>query len=191
MADVVEFDLFGDGRWILAFDGRVLEVFGTVHPEWNVNNLVTVDSWRIHITHLNVKVTGPDKKGYRAVNFCSHSDPTGAFKVKEVTESQWNRLRPFLDTLSAATGSSASSNAADPLLAAKMSALQALLSQHDVHLSSQPDAVRRAVVGDLRAAGVAIDPDTFVMRLTGPGQVDAVLEVYQLHGLLPRDSSIG
>jgi hypothetical protein len=190
MADVLEFDLFGDGRWILAFDGRVLEIFGSVHPGWNVNNLVSVDSWRIHVTHLNVEVTGPDKKGYRAVNFCSHSDPTGAFKAKEVTESQWNRLQPFLETVEAATGSVASSNASDQLLATKMTALQALLSQHDVHLSSQPDQVRNTVIGDLRAAGVAIDPDTLVMRLTGPGQVDAVLEVYQLHGLLPRDASI-
>jgi hypothetical protein len=58
-------------------------------------------------------------------------------------------------------------------------------------LSSQPDDVRNAVVSDLQAAGVPIDPASLAMRLTDPGQADAVLAVYQRHGLLPPDASIG
>jgi hypothetical protein len=191
MADVVEFDLFANGKWILAFDGRVLEIFGRIHPNWNVNNLVDVDSWRIHVTQLNIKVTGPDKKGFREVDFCSHADPNGAFRASQLDEPQWSRLQPFLETLTKAAGAAAPGSTSDELLATKSSAFQALTSEHDVHLGSQPEDVRRAVVRDLGAAGVSMDPDSLLMRLTDPGQVDAVVEVYKRHHLLPPDASIG
>ena len=187
---MVELDLFANGNWILAFDGRVLEIFGSVHPNWNVNNLVSVDSWRIHVTQLTVKVAGPDKKGMREVDFCTHSDPNGAFKVSQLNETQWGRLQPFLETLAKATAPAASGSPSDALLESKLSAFQDLLGQHDVHLSQQPEDVRRAVVSDLQAAGIAIDPDSLIMKFTDPGQFDAALEVYKRHLLLPADASI-
>jgi len=153
MPDAVELDLFANGNWILAFDGRVLEIFGSVHPHWNVNNLVSVDSWRIRVTQLNVKVTGPDQKGFREVDFCSHSDPQGAFKVSQLNDTQWGRLQPFLETLAKATAPAATGSPSDPLLAAKQSAFQALILQHDIHLVQQLDDVRRAVVRGPQGAG--------------------------------------
>jgi hypothetical protein len=191
MAEVLELDLFANGKWILAFDGRVLEIFGNVHPNWNVNNLVSVDAWRIHIKQLNVKVTGPDKKGFREVDFCSLSDPLGAFKVSKLDEAQWGRLDPFLATLATAMGSGAGDSESAELLATKQRAFQALISQHDIHLSQQTDDVRQAVVSALQAAGVAVDPGTLVMKFTDPAQFDTALEIYQQHLLLPADASLG
>ena len=191
MADVLELDLFANGKWILAFDGRVLEIFGSVHPNWNVNNLVSVDAWRIHVKQLNVKVTGPDKKGFREVDFCSPSDPLGAFKVSQLDEEQWGRLEPFLATLAKAMGSGTGESEAAELLATKQRAFQALISQHDIHLSQQPDDVRQAVVSEIQAVGVAVDPDTMMMRFTDPAQFDATLEIYKKHLLLPADASLG
>lgn len=196
MADVVELDPFANGDWLLAFDGRMLEICGTILVGGGVDWTTVADSWRIHVRQLNVKVTGPDKKGYHAVAFCSlnHLSHPKMYEsivtFSELNDAQLDRFQPLLDALARATGIAAPSNASDELVATKTSALQALLSQHDVHLTSQPDDVRNAVVGDLRAVGVAIDPDTFVMRLTDPGQVDALLEIYKRHGLLPADASI-
>jgi hypothetical protein len=191
MVDVLEFDLFADGKWILAFDGRVLEIFGNVHPNWNVNNLVSVDAWRIHVKQLNVKVTGPDKKGFREVDFCSPSDPLGAFKVSKLDEAQWGRLDPFLATLANAMRSGSGDSESAELLATKQRAFQGLISQHDIHLSQQPDDVRHAVVSELQAAGVAVDADTLVMKFTDPAQFDAALEIYKQRLLLPADASLG
>jgi hypothetical protein len=154
------------------------------------NNLVSVDSWRIHIKQLDVKVTGPDKKGYREVDFCSPSDQLGAFKVSKVDEAQWSRLEPFLETLAKGMGSTAESSGSAELLATKQRAFQALLSQHDIHLFQQPDDVRQAVVSGIQAAGGAVDPNTLVMKFTDPAQFDAALEVYKQHLLLPADASL-
>jgi hypothetical protein len=190
VSDVLELDLFENGEWILAFDGRVLEIFGRIHPNWNVNNLVDVDSWRIHVRQLDVKVTGPDKKGYHEIAFCSHADPSGAFKVAKLDESRLSRLQPFLEALATASGAVATGSTSDPLLAAKGRAFQAVTAEHDIHLGSQPEDVRRAVVSDLQAAGVSIDPDSLMMRFTDLAQFDAALEIYKRHGLLPADASI-
>jgi hypothetical protein len=196
MADVLEVDAFANGKWILAFDGRMLEISGNIHvPGGSGVNWTTVaDSWRIHVTHLNVDATGPDKKGYHQIAFCSLNHPeftNGIVTFTKLTDTQWSRFQPLLDALAKAAGAAATDSTSDGLLATKTNALQALLTQHDVHLSSQPDNVRNAVVSDLQAAGVPIDPVSLAMRFTDPGQADAMLEVYQRHGLLPRDASIG
>jgi hypothetical protein len=196
VADVVEVDAFADGRWVVAFDGRMLEISGNIHvPGGSGVNWATVaDSWRIHVTHLNVEATGPDKKGYHQVAFCSLNHPeftNGIVTFTKLSDTQRGRFQPLLDALAKASGVPAPGSESDGLLATKTSALQAVLAQHDVHLSSQPDDVRNAVVSDLQAAGVPIDQASLAMRLTDPGQADAMLEVYQRHGLLPADASIG
>jgi hypothetical protein len=169
-----------------------LEIFGRVHPEWNVNNLVDLDSWRIHVSQLTVKTTGPDKKGYRTVAFCSHADPSGAFKVTDLLESQWNRLQPFLETLASATRSATQASpviAAGDALTAKASAFQKLQAEYDAHLSSQPESVQRVMISELQTAGVDIANDG-QMKLTEPAQVDALVETYKRYGLLPPEASL-
>jgi hypothetical protein len=192
MADVLEVDPYANDNWILAFDGRVLEIFGKIHVPANPSSGWDADAWRVHVRQLNVKVTGPDKKGVREVGFCSPSNPTAYKTTFEFNDEQWSRVQPLLDALAkASSGTDAASSRSDDLLATKSSALQTLLSQHDIRLGSQPEDVRRAVVSELQAASVPIDPNSFVMRLTNPGQVDAVFEIYQRHGLLPPDATLG
>lgn len=193
MADVVEVDPFANGRWILAFDGRVLEIFGPILVGGGVNWTTVADSWRVHVKHVRVEPTGPDKHGLRGVSFGSlvnERTKGGIVRLTELDDTQWNRLQPLLDALATAAGTDALISGSPELLATKMSAFQALLSQYGVHLSSQSDAVRNAVVGDLRGAGVPIDPDSLAARVTDPAQIDAWLEVYKRHGLLPPATSL-
>ncbi len=196
MSDVVEFEPFG--AWIFALNGRVLEIFGPIHPGWNVNNLVYLDSWRIHVKHLNVQVAGPDKKGFHEVAFLSQAHSGGAspngssiVTFTKLDDAQRSRFQPLLDALANVTAATASGGASNELLATKTNALQALLSRHGVRLGSQPEDVRRAVVSDLQAAGIAIDPDSLAMQFTDPGQPDTMLAVYKRHDLLPADAAIG
>ena len=97
----------------------------------------------------------------------------------------------LLDALAKAREPDAPGSASAELLEIKKSAFQALLRQHDVHLSGQPADVRNAVIDELQSAGVPIDSESLAARLTDPRQIDAWLEVYKRHGLLPRDASIG
>jgi len=194
MADVLEVEPFENGRWVLAFDGRVLEIFGPVLVGGGVNWTTVADSWRVHVKHLSVKPTGPDKKGLRGLSFCSlvnQRTRDGIVHFEELDDMQWNRFQPLLGALANAAGTAAPAGASAELLVTKINAFAALKSQYDLHLAAQPDEVRNAVVRDLQAAGVPIDPDSLASRLTDPTQVDAWLEVYKRHGLLPPDASVG
>jgi hypothetical protein len=195
MGEVLEIDPFANGHWVLAFDGRVLEIFGPILVGGGVNWTTAADSWRIHVKHLSVKPTGPDKHGLRGLAFGSlvnqHTKNGGIANFYNLDEAQWNRFQPLLEALAKAAEPDAPGSASAELLATKGSAFQALLNQYDLHLSSQPDGVRNAVVGDLQSAGVPIDPVSFAVKVTAPTQIDAWLEVYKRHGLLPPDASIG
>ncbi len=126
MADVLEVDPFANGEWIFVLDGRILEICGRIHPGWNTGTSTLVDSWWVHVTHLNVKVTGPDKKGFHEVAFCTRANPAAyQLTFAKLTDAQWSRLQPLLDALAKATGTAAPDSTSD---ATKTSALQALLT---------------------------------------------------------------
>jgi hypothetical protein len=115
----------------------------------------------------------------------------GIVLFQQLDDAQWNRFQPLLDALAKATGPATPAGGSAELLATKMSALTVLQSQHGIRLAEQPDDVRAAVVSDLQAAGVPIDPDSLAAKVTDPTQIDAWLEVYKRHGLLPPDASVG
>jgi hypothetical protein len=81
MAEMLEFDPYANGQFILAFDGRILEIFGKITSRIDMHP-TTTDSWSIHVKQLNVKVTGPDKKGLREVRFLTPASPKLAPKTK-------------------------------------------------------------------------------------------------------------
>jgi hypothetical protein len=194
MADVLEVDPFANSNWILKFDGQILEIFGDIEVGGGANWTTVADSWRVHVKHLDVTTSGPDRHGFREVAFGSRNNPRMRKVIQSFTkldDAQWDRFQPLLEALAKATTAGAASTASDPLLAAKQSAFQALISQHDIHLSQQPDDVRRAVVSEIQASGVAVDPDKLVMKFTDPAQFDALLEIYKRHLLLPPDASLG
>jgi hypothetical protein len=97
VADVLEVSPFGDaGDCIIAFDGRVLEVFSHFHPISDFD----VDSMRVHVKQLSVTVSGPDRKGRRKVRFAGKS--RFGFTLANLEDAQWSSLPPLLDALKAA-----------------------------------------------------------------------------------------
>jgi len=96
VADVLEVDPFGDGDSIIAFDGRVLEVFFHFHPL----NDFDVDSMRIHVRQLSVSASDPDRKGRRKVKLAGKS--RFSFTAADLDEARWNSMQPLLDALKAA-----------------------------------------------------------------------------------------
>ena len=79
----------GVGNAILAFDGRVLEVF----PSGAI-------SQRIHLEHLAVAVSEPNRKGRRRLTLLG----AGQTYVRDfyIEEDQWPTVQPLLDSLEAA-----------------------------------------------------------------------------------------
>ena len=195
MGEVLEVDPFANGHWLLAFDGRVLEIFGPILVGGGVDWTTVADSWRIHVKHVSVTPTDPDKHGLRGLAFGSlvnqHTKNGGIANFHNLDDEQWNRFQPLLDALAKAREADARGSASGELLESKKSAFQALLSQYDLHLSEQPADVRNAVVDELQSAGVPIDSESLAARLTDSRQIDAWVEVYKRHGLLPPDASIG
>jgi hypothetical protein len=51
--------------------------------------------------------------------------------------------------------------------------------------------VRTAVTSEEQAAGIPVNPDSLAVNITEARQLDALLEIYKRHGLLPPDASIG
>jgi hypothetical protein len=99
MAAVLEVEPFANGHWVLAFDGRVLEIFGPILVGGGVNWTTVADSWRVHIKHLSVKPTGPDKHGLRGLSFCSlvnQKTKDGVVRFEQLDDAQWNRFQPLL-----------------------------------------------------------------------------------------------
>jgi hypothetical protein len=69
---------------LIAFDGRVLELFFG-------------QGLRFHVAVLTVEVSGPDKKGFRTLTFKSQRT-----SQLQVDGEAFDRLRPILDALHAA-----------------------------------------------------------------------------------------
>ncbi len=78
----------GDG--LLAFDGRVLEVFGFSGSA----------STRFHVRNVDVEIADPDRKGRRSVRIKPAS--RGGGLQLEVDEGDWPSVGPFLDRVLAA-----------------------------------------------------------------------------------------
>lgn len=93
--DVLEVSPWDDDRCIIAFDGRVLEVFWRFQvADFNA------DSRRTHVKQLTVTVSGPDRKGRRKVRLAGKSHI--GFTAVDLEEPQWESLQPLLDALRAA-----------------------------------------------------------------------------------------
>ncbi|WP_216591274.1 hypothetical protein [Streptomyces brasiliscabiei] len=79
------------GHEVLSFDGRILEIFGS-HPK------------RFHIRHLELRVTGPDRKGRRTLEI----DAPGTHSTWHYTAAEWEGapgLAALLEAVRAAVAS--------------------------------------------------------------------------------------
>jgi hypothetical protein len=79
---VDQLDIQLDQQRLMAFDGRVLEVFGGAVR-------------RFHVALLTVAVSDPDKRGYRTITLTQATDDSSL----PVDESTYERLAPLLDAL--------------------------------------------------------------------------------------------
>jgi hypothetical protein len=109
MADVLELDL-GEYRFVL--DGRVLEIFGPIKPDWILNQRVYLSSWRFHVTQLNVKATGPDGKGLYDVAFFTlpgmgDKDGLPVVTLSKLDYAQRSSLQPLFDAIAKGIGAAA------------------------------------------------------------------------------------
>jgi len=105
VGEVLEVDPFANGKWTLAFDGRVFEIFGPILVGGGVNWTTVADSWRIHINNLLVQVKGPDRHGFHEVAFGSQVNQhtqDGIPPFVELNDAQFARFRPLFDALGAA-----------------------------------------------------------------------------------------
>jgi hypothetical protein len=84
---------------ILAFDGRVLEIFGQLAGS-GANR-------RWHVRDLAVSIEGPDRKGRHAVQFKVASSNTGRCRL-EIEDDEWTFAEPFLRRVQEAVGESSS-----------------------------------------------------------------------------------
>ncbi len=73
---------------LLAFDGRVVEIFGFPGSE----------SLRFHIANLKLEITGPDRKGRHSVQLKPLSRHTGGC-LFEVREEDWPAAEAYLDNV--------------------------------------------------------------------------------------------
>jgi hypothetical protein len=79
------------GDSLLAFDGRVLEVFGFSGSE----------SLRFHVRNIEITVEDPDRKGRRWLRVKPASKGSGGCMF-EVAPEDWPPLAPFIDRVMAA-----------------------------------------------------------------------------------------
>ncbi|MEU4506784.1 hypothetical protein OG195_44615 (plasmid) [Streptomyces sp. NBC_01362] len=82
------------GTDIYSFDGRILEIFG-IFPA------------RFHIRHLDLRVTGPDRKGKRTVEI-GHGRVQGGGTIRSYTAAEWEQahgLAALLEAVQAAIDS--------------------------------------------------------------------------------------
>ena len=73
---------------LLAFDGRVVEVFGFPGSE----------SLRFHIGNLRLEVNGPDRKGRYMIQMKPASRGSGGCAF-EVGPDEWPEAGPFFDAI--------------------------------------------------------------------------------------------
>ena len=79
------------GDSLLAFDGRVLEVFGFMGSE----------SLRFHVRNVELSIDEPDRRGRRSVRIRPAARGSGGCQL-EVDEDDWRAVGPFLDRVLAA-----------------------------------------------------------------------------------------
>lgn len=75
------------GEVVLAFDGRVLELF-----QWR-----TADPQRLHALLLHVHAEEPDRKGRRAVHLTTRPGGRGGGVRLSVRGEDWTRVQPVLE----------------------------------------------------------------------------------------------
>ncbi|MFJ9629836.1 hypothetical protein ACIRU8_19205 [Streptomyces sp. NPDC101175] len=75
---------------IYSFDGRILEIFG-IFPA------------RFHVRHLDLRVTGPDRKGNRTVEI-GHGQVRGGGTIRNYTAEEWEQADGLGALLAAVRG---------------------------------------------------------------------------------------
>jgi hypothetical protein len=98
MPDLLEVDVFDDGGWIFAFDGRVFEIFGKFVASTDIHQH-TNDSWRVHLNQLHFDITGPDKKGLYSMTF--NTPAANELKTFKLDEAALGRIMPLVDAVMA------------------------------------------------------------------------------------------
>jgi hypothetical protein len=88
----VEFEDYLLGEVIVAFDGRVVEVF----------RRDVVETFRAHVRQLHLEKTGPDRRGRHTVEFATTSRGRGGFKLTVPPES-WEQMAGFVAAVEAAS----------------------------------------------------------------------------------------
>ena len=83
---------------VLAFDGRVLEIFGVQRPGSGPSS--QYESVRFHIANIVFQPEGPDRKGRYLVIF-RHNEFDPGYRVRFETE-EWITVGPFLSRVTAA-----------------------------------------------------------------------------------------
>ena len=73
---------------VLAFDGRIFECFRE-H---------VADATRIHVRHLSVHVTGPDRHERFSFHFAPAPSPVAGVKVK-VPKEQFDEVKAFVERM--------------------------------------------------------------------------------------------
>ena len=81
------------GDMLLAFDGRILEVFG----------FGSQDSYRFHVQNMELWVDEPDRKGRRTVKL---RVPSGLTIQFDAPDEDWPGVGPFFERVHAALGAS-------------------------------------------------------------------------------------
>ena len=77
-------------RRLVAWDGRILEVFGALKAS---------GSRRFHPSVTELRIEGPDNKGRVTVTMNWHDAVT---TIMQVEAEEWTRLRPIFDEFAAA-----------------------------------------------------------------------------------------
>jgi hypothetical protein len=85
----------GDGR-ILAFDGRVLEIFG----DWAISTY-HLAGMRIHVKQLTVTTPGPNRKGHYELELVGPHKFISTYNEFQ-DETEWASVQPLLDALRSA-----------------------------------------------------------------------------------------
>jgi hypothetical protein len=78
------------GTTLLAFDGRVLEIFGFSGTE----------SMRFHVRNMEIEIDDPDRKGRRSLRIKPASRGGGC--MLQVPPEEWPQIAPFVDRVFAA-----------------------------------------------------------------------------------------
>jgi hypothetical protein len=89
----VSFDDYLLGEVIVAWDGRVVELF----------RRDVAETTRVHVRQLELELHAPDRRGRHTVDFATTTRGRGGFKLTVPPEA-WDEAKSLLDEINAARG---------------------------------------------------------------------------------------